>query len=95
MSAVFSTFVSAWPKTAGKSVQKFFGKNWHNHKDISRYAQQLEPRVFASYYKFTIVRNPWDRMSSDYNFQKKKDTPDNHKLFTHDERGPMEAFPNG
>jgi chondroitin 4-sulfotransferase 11 len=80
------------PKTAGKSILRFFGMDWQKHEDLSRYAQELEPQVFASYFKFAIVRNPWDRILSDYNFQKKKKSPPAQKLFAVDERGRTRSF---
>lgn len=81
------------PKTAGKSINRFFGMKWQNHKDLSRYAQEMEPQVFASYLKFAVVRNPWDRMLSEYNFQrKKKDSPGNEKLFAVDDVGRTRKF---
>ena len=73
-------------------MQKFFGTSWQTHKDISSYAQELEPRIFRSYYKFAIVRNPWDRIVSDYNYQKKKRSQADHRLFIHDERGNTRSF---
>jgi len=81
------------PKTAGKSINRFFGMKWQNHKDLPRYAEELEPKVFASYLKFATVRNPWDRMLSEYNFQrKKKNCAGNEKLFAEDERGRTRNF---
>jgi Sulfotransferase family len=53
---------------------------------LSRYAQELPPQLFSSYFKFEIVRNPWDRILSDYNFQNKKHAPANEKLFALDDR---------
>ncbi len=80
------------PKTAGKSMNRFFGTEWQKHKDLSRYAQELEPQVFASYFKFAIIRNPWDRMLSDYNFQKKKNYPVSERLFAVDATGQTRRF---
>src|SRR5215472_10884404 len=81
------------PRTGGKSVQRFFETNWQDHMDISRYAEQLEPQTFASYYKFAVVRNPWDRLVSDYNFQKmKKASQATRSLLIHDERGNKRSF---
>jgi chondroitin 4-sulfotransferase 11 len=81
------------PKTGGKSVQKFFGTNWQDHKDISRYAEELKPQIFTSYYKFAVVRNPWDRLVSDYNYQKvKKGSQASHRLLIHDELGNKRSF---
>jgi chondroitin 4-sulfotransferase 11 len=62
------------PKTAGSSVQRLFGLDWHNHKDIGRFARELAPETFARYLKFAVIRNPWDRLVSDYNFQHRKRT---------------------
>ena len=73
-------------------MQKFFGTSWQPHKDISSYAQELEPRIFRNYYKFAIVRNPWDRIVSDYNYQKRKRSQAEHRLFIRDERGNTRSF---
>jgi chondroitin 4-sulfotransferase 11 len=81
------------PRTGGKSVQRFFGTKWQDHKDISRYADELNPEIFASYYKFAVVRNPWDRLVSDYNFQKmKKGSQAGHRLLIHDKHGKTRSF---
>jgi Sulfotransferase family len=65
---------------------------WQKHKDLSRYAQELQPQLFSSYFKFAIVRNPWDRILSDYIFQRKKKAPTNEKLFAVDDRGRIRSF---
>ena len=39
---------------------------------LARYAQELGPEVLAGYLKCAIVRNPWDRLLSDYIYQKRK-----------------------
>jgi hypothetical protein len=46
------------PKTAGNSVNRVFGVDWQNHKDLARYAAELPPDIFSTYFKFAIVRNP-------------------------------------
>jgi hypothetical protein len=81
------------PRTGGKSLQRFFGTKWQDHKDISRYAQELKPEIFTSYYKFAVVRNPWARLVSDYNFQKrKKGSQAGHRLLIHNEDGSKRSF---
>lgn len=69
------------PKTGGNSVNRVFGVDWEDHKDLGRYAAELPPETFAAYFKFAIVRNPWERLLSDYNYQVKKSRPAASKLF--------------
>jgi hypothetical protein len=80
------------PKTGGKSVRRALGLGWPGHKDISQYAEELNPAVFQNYFKFSIVRNPWDRLLSEYNFQKNNSRPKKDKLFIFDERGTKRKF---
>lgn len=68
------------PKTGGNSINRVFGIGWENHKDLRRYQAEMEIEQFATYYKFAIVRNPWDRLLSDYNYQRKKSRPPETKL---------------
>lgn len=68
------------PKTGGNSVNRLFGVEWEDHKDLRRYSEEMPREQFESYYRFAIVRNPWERLLSDYNYQRKKSRPAASKL---------------
>ncbi len=60
------------PKCAGVSInQTIFGGLAGGHTTFEEYLSIFEPRCVNSYFKFTIVRNPWDRLVSAYFFLKK------------------------
>ncbi len=80
------------PKTAGNSVNRVFRIGWQDHKDLARYRAELAPETFARYFKFAIVRNPWDRLFSDYNYQLKKSRPRDSKLFVFTASGSKRGF---
>jgi hypothetical protein len=59
------------PKTASQSIAlSLFGNLGGGHTDARRYRRVFGPD-FDRYFKFTFVRNPWDRLVSTYFFLKK------------------------
>lgn len=53
------------PKTAGRSICFSIDPNFRReHKTISDYCLLLKEEVVRCYFKFTCVRNPWDRAVS-------------------------------
>lgn len=58
------------PKAAGTSVaQTLFGEG-SRHLRYTEY-EKANPRKFREYFKFSFVRNPWERLYSAYSFLKK------------------------
>ena len=59
------------PKTGGNSIyEALFSKNSNGHIRYSEY-QEENSKKFQEYFKFAIVRNPWDRLVSAFFFLKK------------------------
>jgi hypothetical protein len=59
------------PKTGGISVSTaLFGNLAGGHTRITEYRNIFSEKEFSQYYKFTFVRNPWDRLYSAYCFLK-------------------------
>lgn len=59
------------PKSAGISLgYSIFGRHTGNHTTISEYQIAFDRSEFNSFFKFTFVRNPWDRLLSAFLFLK-------------------------
>jgi hypothetical protein len=60
------------PKCAGVSINKsLFGNLGGGHLTLKDYRFIFGKKKFDGYFKFTIVRNPWDRVVSAFHFLKK------------------------
>lgn len=60
------------PKTAGLSVShSLFGNIDWGHRTVNDYKNYFGEELFQSYYKFSFVRNPYQRLYSAFIFLKK------------------------
>lgn len=68
------------PKCAGISVNKtLYGNLAGGHLTINDYLYMFSPKDLSSFFKFTIVRNPWDRLVSAFHFLKNGGFDDSDK----------------
>ena len=57
------------PKCAGIAIKKaLFNDLSGSHTKLSTYCRIFEPHLILTYFKFTFIRNPWDRLVSAYHF---------------------------
>ncbi|HEY2082219.1 MAG TPA: sulfotransferase family 2 domain-containing protein [Verrucomicrobiae bacterium] len=81
------------PKCAGVAVCKsLFGNLGGGHKPLKQYQIVYTPAEFISYFKFTFVRNPWDRLVSAFWFLKKGGMNEDNRRWAAENLSPYEDF---
>ena len=79
------------PKTAGKSIRKYFKECFGNHVSTGPQHQPLKycyDKKYDDYKIFTVIRNPYERLCSFYEFRKNKFITGNYNI---DNRDPQQA----
>ena len=61
------------PKTGGTSIVSIFGEAFQKHNTSKEVIDQIGKERWNEAYKFSVVRNPWDRIHSWYKFRVKHD----------------------
>ncbi|OIQ66786.1 sulfotransferase family protein [mine drainage metagenome] len=81
------------PKTAGISFNAaLFGDYGASHMPLRRYQVIFSKKEFRDFFKTTIVRNPWSRLYSAYNFLKKGGINTYDKIFSEENIKPYRDF---
>ena len=61
------------PKAAGTSIKEAMSLSGQGHPPWQYFAENY-PEKWRNYQKFTIIRNPWDRVVSAYSYAKLKES---------------------
>lgn len=81
------------PKTAGLAVSKtLFGSHGPSHLNYDWFVQNFGMQTVRAYYKFTFVRNPWDRLHSAYFFLKKGGINEENAMFAQQHLSHINSF---
>lgn len=81
------------PKCAGVSMcRTLFGGLAGGHTTLEEYLTIFEPRHIRNYFKFTVVRNPWDRVVSSYFFLKSGGFNEKDRLWSAKELSDFSSF---
>ncbi len=57
-------------RTGGSSIETAFGKKLKNHQRPKEIIEKIGLEKWNKFFKFTFVRNPWDRIVSIYHHRK-------------------------
>lgn len=81
------------PKNAGLSVcYTLFGNTGGSHRKIVDYKKIFSPVTFKRYYKFTFVRNPWDRLVSTFFFLKNGGLTEKDRVWAQEHLEQFDSF---
>jgi len=67
------------PKSAGTSIRESLFGGGGAHRTIAGFQSVLAPELFAECFKFTFVRNPWDRLVSAFFYLKNQNMMSNQR----------------
>ena len=81
------------PKCGGRSIAKALYKDEHvGHATHRQYRILFSKEEYRSYYKFAIVRNPWDRLVSAFHYLKGGGNGPDDQLWADENLKPFEDF---
>lgn len=81
------------PKNAGQSIRNSLFENLlPGHMKAFTYQLIFPKRIYDNYFKFAIVRNPWDRLASAYMFMKGGGAHEKDRLWSEKKLAQFDTF---